>query len=195
MNEVTATSVVVARMMPSSVKKLRSLFLLKESTAMRAASQKEALGRNDRLRCISDSKQRYLQRFCSVLLRPLARRRPGWLVPSSPELHHPAKIAAFRGTEIPNVRRAPAKAALNKDFRRKRGAGTWTPGPAGRPWHESPAKAFGWHRENSAMIAFGNNFRRFRSRRVGLCSGRRTPKFRSPRQDPRRNKDEAKAGS
>ena len=43
---VTAISVVVARMIPSSVRKLRSLFLRSESSAMRVASQKEALRRN-----------------------------------------------------------------------------------------------------------------------------------------------------
>src|SRR5271157_4632740 len=46
MSAVTAIRVVVARIIPSSVRKLRSLFLRKESTAMRPASQKEALGRN-----------------------------------------------------------------------------------------------------------------------------------------------------
>ena len=46
MSAVTAISVVVARMMPSSVRKLRSLFLCNELKAMRVASQKEALGRN-----------------------------------------------------------------------------------------------------------------------------------------------------
>src|SRR5579862_9516266 len=46
---VTAISVVVARMMPSKVRKLRSLFLRNESSAIRVASQKEALGRNCRL--------------------------------------------------------------------------------------------------------------------------------------------------
>ena len=46
---VTAIRVVVARMMPSSVRKLRSLFLRRESRAMRAASQKEALRRNWRV--------------------------------------------------------------------------------------------------------------------------------------------------
>ena len=46
---VTAISVVVARMMPSSVRKLRSLFLCNELKAMRVASQKEALGRNLRV--------------------------------------------------------------------------------------------------------------------------------------------------
>src|SRR5271157_5159700 len=40
---VTAIRVVVARMIPSSVRKLRSLFLRSESRAMRVASQKEAL--------------------------------------------------------------------------------------------------------------------------------------------------------
>jgi hypothetical protein len=49
MNDVTAISVVVARMIPSKVRKLRSLFLLRESMAIRAASQKEALGRKLRL--------------------------------------------------------------------------------------------------------------------------------------------------
>jgi hypothetical protein len=38
--------VVVARMMPSSVRKLRSLFLRRESSAMRVASQKDALSLN-----------------------------------------------------------------------------------------------------------------------------------------------------
>src|ERR1700690_1854277 len=46
---VTAMRVVVARMMPSRVRKLRSLFLRNESSAIRVASQKEALGRNCRL--------------------------------------------------------------------------------------------------------------------------------------------------
>ena len=49
MSAVTAISVVVARMMPSSVRKLRSLFLCNELKAMRVASQKDALGRNLRL--------------------------------------------------------------------------------------------------------------------------------------------------
>ena len=43
---VTAIRVVVARMMPSRVRKLRSLFLRRESSAMRVASQKEALRRS-----------------------------------------------------------------------------------------------------------------------------------------------------
>ena len=42
---VTAISVVVARMMPSSVRKLRSLFLRSESSAIRVASQKDAENR------------------------------------------------------------------------------------------------------------------------------------------------------
>jgi hypothetical protein len=42
---VTEINVVVARMMPRSVRKLRSLFLFRESMAIRPASQKEALGR------------------------------------------------------------------------------------------------------------------------------------------------------
>src|ERR1700729_2868881 len=46
---VTAIRVVVARMMPKRVRKLRSLFLRRESRAMRAASQKEALRRNLRV--------------------------------------------------------------------------------------------------------------------------------------------------
>src|SRR4051794_38866056 len=46
MREVTAIRVVVARMIPSSVRKLRSLFLRSESSAMRVASQNEALKRN-----------------------------------------------------------------------------------------------------------------------------------------------------
>src|ERR1035437_448377 len=43
---VTAIKVVVARMIPSNVRKLRSLFLRSESRAIRVASQKEALRRN-----------------------------------------------------------------------------------------------------------------------------------------------------
>src|SRR6185312_8864701 len=43
---VTAINVVVARMMPSSVRKLRNLFLRSESSAMRVASQKDALNLN-----------------------------------------------------------------------------------------------------------------------------------------------------
>ena len=39
-------SICVARMMASSVKKLRSLFLCNELKAIRVASQKEPLGRN-----------------------------------------------------------------------------------------------------------------------------------------------------
>ena len=54
---VTAISVVVARMMPSSVRKLRSLFLCNELKAMRVASQKEALGRNLRARLTGLTKQ------------------------------------------------------------------------------------------------------------------------------------------
>src|ERR1017187_10949041 len=46
MSAVTAIRVVVARMMPRRVRKLRNLFLRKESRAMREASQKEALRRN-----------------------------------------------------------------------------------------------------------------------------------------------------
>jgi hypothetical protein len=46
---VTAIRVVVARMMPSSVRKLRSLFLRSESRAILVASQKEALRRNLRV--------------------------------------------------------------------------------------------------------------------------------------------------
>src|SRR5579884_1830171 len=46
---VTEINVVVARMMPSRVRKLRSLFLFKESMAIRPASQNEALGRYFRL--------------------------------------------------------------------------------------------------------------------------------------------------
>src|SRR5580658_8198466 len=49
MSAVTAISVVVARMMPSSVRKLRSLFLCSELKAIRVDSQKEALGRNFRV--------------------------------------------------------------------------------------------------------------------------------------------------
>jgi hypothetical protein len=41
MSAVTAIRVVVARMIPSSVRKLRSLFLRRESTAMRVDSQKD----------------------------------------------------------------------------------------------------------------------------------------------------------
>src|SRR5713226_2813766 len=43
--EVTPMSVVVARMIPRSVRKLRSLFLRSESRAMRVASQKALPGR------------------------------------------------------------------------------------------------------------------------------------------------------
>src|SRR5580704_3351438 len=43
MSAVTAINVVVARIIPSSVSTLRSLFLPSESTAMRAASQNDAL--------------------------------------------------------------------------------------------------------------------------------------------------------
>jgi hypothetical protein len=46
---VTAIRVVVARMMPRRVRKLRSLFLWSELKAMRVDSQKEALGRNFRV--------------------------------------------------------------------------------------------------------------------------------------------------
>src|SRR5579863_7502037 len=46
---VTAIRVVVARIIPSNVRKLRSLFLRSESTAMRVASQKEAVGWNRRV--------------------------------------------------------------------------------------------------------------------------------------------------
>ena len=46
MRAVTTIRVVVARMMPSRVRKLRSLFLRSESSAIRLASQKEAVGRN-----------------------------------------------------------------------------------------------------------------------------------------------------
>ena len=46
---VTAIRVVVARMMPSRVRKLRSLFLRSESSAMRAASQKKAAARKCRV--------------------------------------------------------------------------------------------------------------------------------------------------
>ena len=46
---VTAISVVVARMIPSSVRKLRSLFLRSESRAMRVASQNDADRRNLRV--------------------------------------------------------------------------------------------------------------------------------------------------
>ena len=46
---VTAISVVVARMIPSSVRKLRSLFLRSESTAIRVASQNDADRRNFRV--------------------------------------------------------------------------------------------------------------------------------------------------
>src|ERR1035437_6416380 len=46
---VTAISVVVARMMPSSVRKLRSLFLRSESSAIRVASQNDAERRNERV--------------------------------------------------------------------------------------------------------------------------------------------------
>ena len=45
-NAVTAISVVVARMIPSKVRKLRSLLVRRESTAMRVASQNEALRRS-----------------------------------------------------------------------------------------------------------------------------------------------------
>src|SRR5947208_2446541 len=48
MRAVTAMRVVVARMIPSNVRKLRSLFLRSESSAMRVASQNEALKRNFR---------------------------------------------------------------------------------------------------------------------------------------------------
>src|SRR5260370_16255633 len=46
---VTAISVVVARIMPSSVRKLRSLFLRSESTAILVASQNDAERRNFRV--------------------------------------------------------------------------------------------------------------------------------------------------
>jgi hypothetical protein len=45
---VTAMRVVVARIMPRSVRKLRSLFFWRELKAMRVDSQKEALRRNFR---------------------------------------------------------------------------------------------------------------------------------------------------
>jgi len=46
MNAVTEIRVVVARMIPNSVRKVRSLFFESESIAMRLASQKDAVGRN-----------------------------------------------------------------------------------------------------------------------------------------------------
>src|ERR1700730_18340810 len=49
MSAVTAIKVVVARMIPSSVRKLRSLFLPSDANAMRVASQNEALGLNLRV--------------------------------------------------------------------------------------------------------------------------------------------------
>ena len=42
--DVTAINVLVARMIPSSVRKLRNLLLRRESTAIPADSQKEAVG-------------------------------------------------------------------------------------------------------------------------------------------------------
>ena len=46
MNALTAISVVVARMIPTNVRTVRSLFFRRESSAMRLASQKDAVGRN-----------------------------------------------------------------------------------------------------------------------------------------------------
>ena len=57
MSAVTAISVVVARIIPSSVRKLRSLFFCNELRAMRVASQKEALGRNLRVWLTGFTKQ------------------------------------------------------------------------------------------------------------------------------------------
>src|SRR5690242_16969251 len=61
-------SVVVARMIPSNVRKLRSLFLCSDSTAMRAASQKEADRRSWREPDISVRKSRRpTPAFCSKM--------------------------------------------------------------------------------------------------------------------------------
>src|SRR5512133_1266796 len=49
MSAVTAISVVVARIIANRVRKLRSLFLRRESTAIRVDSQNDALRRNCRL--------------------------------------------------------------------------------------------------------------------------------------------------
>src|SRR5947199_10875095 len=64
MSAVTAISVVVARMMPSSVRKLRSLFLRSESNAIRAASQKKAAVRSRRV-CVTYGGRRQRRAECS----------------------------------------------------------------------------------------------------------------------------------
>ena len=94
---VTAISVVVARMIPSRVRKLRSLFLRSESTAIRAASQKEALGRNfrDFGKASLSRRQDILRLFLRFGLR-MSR-----LHQSSPKRRCPARIAASDGIRNP----------------------------------------------------------------------------------------------
>src|SRR6185437_3180712 len=70
---ITEMRVVVARMIPSSVRKLRSLFLLRESTAIRAASQNEALGRY--LRCFDTDSSGRRKRLGLCSRNSIRRRR------------------------------------------------------------------------------------------------------------------------
>ena len=56
----------VARIMPSKVKKLRSLLCRRESKAIRAASQNDALGRNVRFAGTAELERRYFGMVCSV---------------------------------------------------------------------------------------------------------------------------------
>ncbi len=59
-------SVLVARIIPSRVRKLRSLLFRKESTAMRPASQKDALGRRFRRATCSPYLVHYVRRATNV---------------------------------------------------------------------------------------------------------------------------------
>src|SRR4051812_896165 len=104
MNDVTAMSVVVARIMPNNVKKLRSLFLRRESTAILAASQKDALGRNVRLVGMFPLTDVIGMRFVPGIryagLSPAVSR----FLPSSRARLRPTKNAVCPGTGSPDGR-------------------------------------------------------------------------------------------
>src|SRR5579875_1962 len=72
MSAVTEIKVVVARMIPRSVRKLRSLLLLSESIAIRPASQQEALRRELRDLC-SLGQKKLLQPVQHNSIKPKAR--------------------------------------------------------------------------------------------------------------------------
>src|SRR5579871_6876518 len=103
MIDITAMSVVVARMSLRSVRKLRSLLARRESAATEAASRNEAVWEGFFIRR-SLSIERTRLELCSVVLS------------SSPAGRHPAKIAAESLTGSQGGRRVQPRAAANADW-------------------------------------------------------------------------------